>query len=79
MAHRLPKRALVALTFTTAIAAPVTITEDGLGLAVACADGTCCYEAGSECIINNILKPDAYRKAGAGACGGGPDKPAPDP
>jgi hypothetical protein len=44
----------------------------------ACADGTCCPEPRSDCIINSILIPDAYRKTGEGSCKD-PTQPAPPP
>ena len=63
-----------------AVAAPVRWSF-GRGLVVAmaaCADGTCCAEANSDCIINNIITYNAYRKTGAGSCKD-PTQPAPPP
>jgi hypothetical protein len=61
-------------------AAPVRWSPDtGLVAATAaCADGTCCDEPRSDCIINNILTIDAYRKASGGSCKQ-PTQPAPPP
>ncbi|SOD02975.1 hypothetical protein SAMN05216486_10720 [bacterium JGI 053] len=61
-------------------AAPVKWSPDtGLIEAeAACADGTCCDEPLSDCIINNILTIDAYRKASGGSCKH-PTQPAPPP
>jgi hypothetical protein len=63
-----------------ATAAPVSWSSDrGLIAAEAvCADGTCCSEMNSDCIINGILTANAYRKTGEGSCKG-PSQPAPPP
>lgn len=47
---------------------PISISTSGLEEAKACADGTCCAEAGSDCIINGILTKDAYKAAKPGPC-----------
>jgi hypothetical protein len=63
-----------------AVGAPVRWSS-GRGLVAAtaaCADGTCCAEANSDCIINNITTYNAYRKTGAGSCKD-PTQPAPPP
>jgi hypothetical protein len=39
-----------------------------LEVAKACADGTCCPEAGSDCIINSIVTEDAYKASKPGPC-----------
>jgi hypothetical protein len=62
------------------VAAPVRWSS-GRGLVVAaaaCADGTCCPEANSDCIINSIITYNSYRKTGAGSCKD-PTQPAPPP
>lgn len=47
---------------------PVTMSSSGrIVPARACADGTCCAEDKSVCIINNIRTDDAYYK-GTGSC-----------
>ena len=60
-----------------AVAAPVRWSGRGLVVATACADGTCCGETNSDCIINNIITYNAYRKTGGGSCNG--PQPAPPP
>lgn len=48
---------------------PISISSSaGLEVAKACADGTCCSEAGSDCIINGILTENAYRAPKPGPC-----------
>lgn len=42
-------------------------TEHGVVLTEACADGTCCAEMGSICVINDIVNPNGYYK-GTGSC-----------
>ena len=60
-------------------AAPVRWSPDkGLIAAAACADGTCCPEPNSDCIINQIVTQNAYRKTGPGSCKD-PAQPAPPP
>lgn len=50
---------------------PLTISPGrGLHVNAACADGTCCAELKSDCIINNIRTPDAYAKLSGGSCSG---------
>jgi hypothetical protein len=62
-----------------AVAAPVRWSPGrGFVEATACADGTCCGETNSDCIINNIITYNAYRKTGGGSCNG-PPQPAPPP
>jgi hypothetical protein len=56
--------------------APITISSEGIVPASACADGTCCPQVGADCIINNILVEEAYRKKAGGSCKGD-DQPAP--
>lgn len=60
-------------------AAPVEWANGRFIVSDACADGTCCPEPKSDCIINNIVALDHYRKAGAGPCGGNPTQPLPPP
>lgn len=58
--------------------APMEWSGSGsLKAAQACADGTCCTEEGSICIINNVETKNAYYK-GTGSCKE-PTKPLPDP
>lgn len=45
----------------------------------ACADGTCCYQKGSLCIINGEQTKEAYWSGGAGPCPSKPTDPAPPP
>ncbi|HEX6373609.1 MAG TPA: hypothetical protein VF006_32080 [Longimicrobium sp.] len=45
-------------------------TSTGVSIAKACADGTCCPEAGSDCFINGILTENAYKAAKPGPCSG---------
>lgn len=48
--------------------APITVSSsDGIVPAQACADGTCCAEDKSICIINDIRTDNAYYK-GTGPC-----------
>lgn len=70
---------LCGLLLAMAALAPLTVGADGrISVAAACADGTCCPETGSDCIINNILTENAYRKTGPGSCNN-PGQPAPPP
>lgn len=65
------KRLRIAVVVIGALAgmSPVSLsTSAGLRVARACADGTCCPEVGSDCIINGILTQDAYRAAKPGPC-----------
>lgn len=50
-------------------ASPVSLsTSAGFVVAEACADGTCCPEAGSDCFINGIITENAYKAAKPGPC-----------
>lgn len=61
---------VVALGVLAALS-PVSIsTSAGLTVQAACAEGTCCKEAGSDCIINGILTENAYKAAKPGPCSG---------
>lgn len=65
------KRVRVAVVAFGALAgmSPVSFfTAAGLEVATACADGTCCPEEGSDCIINGILTQNSYRAATPGPC-----------
>lgn len=65
------KRVRVAMVAFGALAgmSPVSLsTSAGLEVAQACADGTCCPEEGSDCIINGILTQNAFRAAKPGPC-----------
>lgn len=63
-----------------AVAAPVrwSASRGLIAAEAACSDGTCCSEPNSDCIINNILTENAYRKTGPGSCKD-PTQPAPPP
>lgn len=54
-------------------AAPVTFsTTGGVEAAQLCADGTCCPENKSDCIINGILRENHYALLGGGSCNTSP-------
>ena len=57
-------------------ATPLTLSpSEGVQVATACADGTCCPEQGSDCIINGILTQNAYAKLTGGKCKTEPVRP----
>lgn len=65
------KRVRLAMVAVGALAgmSPVSLsTSAGFEVAKACADGTCCPEAGSDCIINGILTENAYMASKPGPC-----------
>jgi len=68
--NRTLQRYKVAATLAiVAVLAPVEFSARGLGTAMAsCSDGTCCSEPKSDCIINNMLVVNSYRKTGDGPC-----------
>lgn len=52
-----------------ASAIPLTLGPAGeIRQSAACADGTCCPEPGSDCIIDNKLTENAYARLSGGAC-----------
>ena len=64
------RAAVVGLGVVAALS-PVSIsTSAGVMVQTACAEGTCCKEAGSDCIINGILTENAYKAAKPGPCSG---------
>lgn len=76
---RVLRWAVGAIIVSTGTVAPVRWSpEHGLISATACADGTCCFEQNSDCIINQVVTENAYRKTGPGSCKD-PTQPAPPP
>jgi hypothetical protein len=76
---RIPRIGVLVLA-TGALAASVPITADGRGVRpteAECQDGTCCPEAGSKCVVGDIVRPDKYYKS-SGSCTD-PSQPAPPP
>ena len=72
-------RWVVSLTFVAVgVTAPLEWENGRFIVAAACADGTCCPEPRSDCIINNIVALDHFRKVGAGPCRD-PSQPLPPP
>lgn len=69
MNRNLQRYKVAAVIAVLAALAPVEFSAHGVSAAKAsCSDGTCCPEAKSDCIINNILVADSYRKTGEGKC-----------
>lgn len=61
------RRVLVGASILGAIS-PITVSSsDGIVPAQACADGTCCPEDKSICIINDIRTENAFHR-GTGPC-----------
>jgi hypothetical protein len=71
------RTALSAAIVCLGTVSPLEWSHGRLIEATACADGTCCPEPGSLCIVNNMVIHNYYLKAGGGPCGADPTRPLP--